>query len=66
MNYKNERIRKLWGRGIRDVPRLAQKTGLSEERVREGLVYMELKEEMDGSQAVRDPGSGHVHPGDGH
>lgn len=48
-NHKDERIRKLWDKGIRDYPALAKKIGYGGgatdkgiERVKEGLKRMEL------------------------
>jgi hypothetical protein len=49
MNRKNERIRKLWNRGVRDPKKIAKKLGLaSEERVLEGLAQLQAKFEITG------------------
>lgn len=45
MNLKNERIRKLWWRGIKNPARIAKKIGDSEKRVRHGLRLMQLEPE---------------------
>lgn len=51
MNKKNEKIRKQWEKGNRDIPSIARKLGYSGnaitagvERVREGLITMGLIE----------------------
>ena len=50
MNKKNEKIRKLWERGIRDYTIIARKLGYSGgsmvagvERVKEGLISLGLE-----------------------
>ena len=40
MNHKNERIKKLWARGVRDAAALSRKTGLSLARITEGLAHL--------------------------
>ncbi len=35
MNHKNERLLKLWRKGVRDVDKLSKKTGLPATRVEE-------------------------------
>lgn len=46
MNHKNERILKLWNRGIREPERIAKKTGLSLERVTDGLRWLTERQEI--------------------
>jgi hypothetical protein len=43
MNHKNERILKLWNKGIKDPVQLARKTDLPIERIKEGLKSLELE-----------------------
>jgi hypothetical protein len=47
MNRKNERIKKLWERGIRDPKIIMKKLGLQDEtRVLEGLAILKDRKEI--------------------
>lgn len=48
MNHKNERIKKLWERGVRDPHKIAKKLGfVGVDRVLEGLTWLEDRGEID-------------------
>ena len=48
MNHKNERIKKLWLKGVRDPHKIAKKLGLvGVDRVLEGLTWLEDRGEID-------------------
>jgi len=55
MNHKNERIRKLWERGIQNPEALARKTGLPLARIHEGLQAMGLREKLMSDPKIQNP-----------